>query len=355
MKMKDALGDIGHPVAYYPQLALILGDVKMAILICQLVYWLGKQHDPDGWIRKGQRELTLETGLSRAEQESARRKLRALNVLKERKRGIPPMVQFFVCFDALSQLVGRINNPASENGPVDNRHAEMQGIDLSESSNLTSVVVAEQSAGMPQNITGVREFTETTPETLAESMGRQSTPPHTHTVHEQENFLGKKSAIGTRSSQYYWGATVPLDDPVHVAFREAANVTEASTLQKKRELEEACAARLQAGATVEQVRKFVATWWGEKFGPAFYGRPPSPKNLRDDWEVVLQLEQRLQEAAKSREKPRETEGDKRLRKILGLEVLHVSEGAHRADEVRNVEAGLMLLAEPGEGEKNDGF
>ena len=38
----------------------------------QLVYWVGKQHDREGWIHKTQYEMEQETGLSRHFQEKAR-------------------------------------------------------------------------------------------------------------------------------------------------------------------------------------------------------------------------------------------------------------------------------------------
>lgn len=94
MKMKDALQGAGLPVAYFPRLAEFLGSVKAAIFMCQLIYWEGKQRDPNGWIYKTREEMTEETGMSRSEQETARASLREKGYLSEKKAGIPCKVHY---------------------------------------------------------------------------------------------------------------------------------------------------------------------------------------------------------------------------------------------------------------------
>jgi hypothetical protein len=39
VKLSDALGGLGRPVAYYPELARFFGSVDAAILFAQLFYW----------------------------------------------------------------------------------------------------------------------------------------------------------------------------------------------------------------------------------------------------------------------------------------------------------------------------
>ncbi len=75
------------PIIY--QLAQITGGVVANLFLCQMYYWQGKQDDPNGWIYKTQAEIEAETGLSRTEQETARRLLRQRGLLKERYKGYP--------------------------------------------------------------------------------------------------------------------------------------------------------------------------------------------------------------------------------------------------------------------------
>jgi hypothetical protein len=63
-------------VAYHPSFAAIAGGVTAGLFLAQLFYWHDKGSDPDGWIYKTQAEWEEETGLSRWEQETARRRLR---------------------------------------------------------------------------------------------------------------------------------------------------------------------------------------------------------------------------------------------------------------------------------------
>jgi len=73
-----------RPIAYQPVLAKAFDSVKLGILWSQLYYWRDKGSDPDGWIYKTQNEIYDETGLSRKEQETARKIGRELGVLEER-------------------------------------------------------------------------------------------------------------------------------------------------------------------------------------------------------------------------------------------------------------------------------
>jgi hypothetical protein len=94
MRLTDFLTSIGRPIAYYPSLNRITGGVLPTILLCQLVYWHDKGDDPEGWIFKTQEQLWLETGLSRWEQESARKALRTRGLLHEKFAGLPRKLYF---------------------------------------------------------------------------------------------------------------------------------------------------------------------------------------------------------------------------------------------------------------------
>lgn len=75
------------------------------IFIRQLLFWTGKQHDPEGWIYKTQSEMQKETGLSRKQQEKARKILCKHGVLKENKRGVPCRLWYWVDLEALLRFM----------------------------------------------------------------------------------------------------------------------------------------------------------------------------------------------------------------------------------------------------------
>ncbi|MBD2472188.1 hypothetical protein [Nostoc sp. FACHB-145] len=103
MKLTDFLIDIGNSVAYYPKLVEVTGGVLPNLFLCQMYYWLGKQKNPEGWIYKTQAEIEKETGLTRKEQETARKFLKARGLLQEKYTGCPRRLEFWLDKDALNQ------------------------------------------------------------------------------------------------------------------------------------------------------------------------------------------------------------------------------------------------------------
>ena len=68
------------------------------------------------WCCRTQTEWERETGLTRREQETARRKLKARGVLDERKSGVPAKLYFRLNLKILAQLIEESAKPAHQNG-----------------------------------------------------------------------------------------------------------------------------------------------------------------------------------------------------------------------------------------------
>jgi hypothetical protein len=98
LQLLNALG--ARPIAYHPAFARAWG-VKAAILLGQLIYWHGKQANPDGWIRKTVAEIEEETALSENEQETARRGLIAAGAVEFKRMGVPAMPYYRINHDAI--------------------------------------------------------------------------------------------------------------------------------------------------------------------------------------------------------------------------------------------------------------
>lgn len=90
----NAIRVMGRPITYYPVMAKALGSVKCGVFVSNFFYWEGKQHDEDGWMYKSQSEILDETGLSRSEQEGARKRLREFGALEEKKAGVPAKLYY---------------------------------------------------------------------------------------------------------------------------------------------------------------------------------------------------------------------------------------------------------------------
>jgi len=104
MRISDVLQGVGRPVACYPKLIDVLGGIKEAYFICQLLYWTGKQRNREGWIYKTQKQITKEIRLTRREQETVRKNLKKLGILEEKYQGIPRKLYFRVNIDRLREI-----------------------------------------------------------------------------------------------------------------------------------------------------------------------------------------------------------------------------------------------------------
>lgn len=94
----EALND--KPIAFNKHYVRIGCGINGALMLSQLVYW-SKRSSNNGFIYKTQDEWEDETGLTRREQETARKRLKELGFLIEVKRGVPCKVHYKVEFSVL--------------------------------------------------------------------------------------------------------------------------------------------------------------------------------------------------------------------------------------------------------------
>ncbi|MBI6181126.1 conserved phage C-terminal domain-containing protein [Serratia proteamaculans] len=99
---------LDRPIAYQPAFAdLRVGKVKSgpvaAVFLSQLVYWYNRMDSE--WLYKTQADITKETKLTRDEQETARKRLIALGVIDEARRGVPGKMHFRINVERLEVLL----------------------------------------------------------------------------------------------------------------------------------------------------------------------------------------------------------------------------------------------------------
>lgn len=108
---------LGRPVSYFPSLARLVG-VKECVFICQFLYWIDKtDKTAAGWVYKTQDEITEETGMSRAEQETVRRNLKRTGIVEERHARLLHRMYYRVNLDKLSEVW--TNAEKSHSGELD--------------------------------------------------------------------------------------------------------------------------------------------------------------------------------------------------------------------------------------------
>jgi hypothetical protein len=94
-------------VGYSPDLARIVGSATIGLFLSQLLFLSDKGANPDGWVYKSEQEMGRETGLTKREQQTARRKLLALGVIAIERRGFKFTYHFKVLWERLYQVIAQ--------------------------------------------------------------------------------------------------------------------------------------------------------------------------------------------------------------------------------------------------------
>lgn len=145
-------------------------------MLSQAWYWKDRTADPAGWFYKTQKEWQEETGLTRYEQETARRALRERGFLEE-KTAPPYRLYFRIDRLAIYRALG-VDNPQ-----VEKPHAEIPQLQESQKNEDAEIPHAEiQQVALPQSSCGKltcqhavfpQSITENTAETTTENTERE--------------------------------------------------------------------------------------------------------------------------------------------------------------------------------------
>jgi hypothetical protein len=111
-QVKDLLPN--RIVGYSPDLAKIVGGATTGLFLSQLLFLSDKGHNPEGWVYKSEQEMGKETGLTKREQQTARRKLLALGVIAIMRGGFRNTYHFKVIWEKLYQVIAGIKRPQND-------------------------------------------------------------------------------------------------------------------------------------------------------------------------------------------------------------------------------------------------
>jgi hypothetical protein len=98
-------------VGYSPDLARVVGGATTGLFLSQLLYLSDKGANPEGWVYKSEAEMGQETGLTKREQQTARRKLLSLGVIAIMRGGFRNTYHFKVIWEKLYQVIAGIKRP----------------------------------------------------------------------------------------------------------------------------------------------------------------------------------------------------------------------------------------------------
>jgi hypothetical protein len=92
-------------VGYSPDLARMVGGATTGLFLSQLLFLSDKGANPEGWVYKSEQEMGKETGLTKREQQTARRKLLSLGVIAIMRGGWKNTYHFKVIWEKLYQVI----------------------------------------------------------------------------------------------------------------------------------------------------------------------------------------------------------------------------------------------------------
>lgn len=95
-----------EPIVFHRAYVPIAGSALAALFLSYAVYSTDRlPHEAEGWFKKTGDEWLQETGMTRFEQQAARRVLREKDILIERRVGLPAELWFKVRTDLLLELM----------------------------------------------------------------------------------------------------------------------------------------------------------------------------------------------------------------------------------------------------------
>ena len=191
-KVKDLLPN--QTVAYSPYLARAVGGATTGLFLSQLLFLSDKGANPDGWVYKSEAEMGTETGLTKREQQTARRKLLALGVIQIVRQGFKFTYHFRIVWERLYKVIEQFQQ--GQTVPTEARE-QIQNV-----STEPVQTVPTQPPECLQNVSTER--------------GQNVATPDTHRENNTENTETEKT---DRENQTIWTKTIeqvkeaqPLED-----------------------------------------------------------------------------------------------------------------------------------------------
>jgi hypothetical protein len=108
-QIKDMLPN--RVIGYSPDLARMVGGATIGLYLSQLLFLSDKGANPEGWVYKSEAEMGQETGLTKREQQTARRKLLSLGVIAIMRGGWKNTYHFKVLWEKLYQVIAGVQRP----------------------------------------------------------------------------------------------------------------------------------------------------------------------------------------------------------------------------------------------------
>lgn len=107
---------LSRPIAFQRPFVAVSGSITGALFLSQLHYWTPRGKTGGGWVYKTRDEWTEETGMTRAEQETARKKLIKNGLMEEKLCGVPATLHYRINAAALNSALKKLCSDSEKKG-----------------------------------------------------------------------------------------------------------------------------------------------------------------------------------------------------------------------------------------------
>ncbi len=156
---------LNRPIAYHRVFATIGGGAKAGLFLSQGFYWTNikdeSDADADGWFFKTQADWEFETGLTRDEQQTARRQLTKRGLLKEKLIGLPAKLHYQIQKEKVLDALWAVLNGDTE---------ELSQTSMRESRKLGSGKAPNKNGANPQALESTEITSQSTSQTTSSSL-----------------------------------------------------------------------------------------------------------------------------------------------------------------------------------------
>ncbi|EKU56739.1 hypothetical protein ACINWC323_2689 [Acinetobacter sp. WC-323] len=176
IKLIEAMNE--QPIAFNKHYVFLGCGINGALMLSQLVYWTSRTKDSEGWIFKTHHEWTMETGLTRREQDTARQTLKSLGFISEKKEGVPRRVYFRVerenLYKSLIEYSESIEISSMHNSAILNaQNSHTECTDAPDCMHESAILNAQIRPSNTENT--YREYTENTSDIICAENAAQKT------------------------------------------------------------------------------------------------------------------------------------------------------------------------------------
>lgn len=288
LETQDLFTLLDRPIAYHRCFVPLVG-VTGAVMLSQALYWTKRTKNSDGWFYKTQEEWEEETGLTRFEQEGARKKLRGARFWKEKLSGVPATLHFRIDMDELAAALAsmrKTSNPVC--GKPANWYAENQQT-ISETTTETTTNIP--GAALPEPpVPGNESPTPANPSLIAESGNLEMSPTPKRSATERTPPRGAQSRRKRKQEPIGFVAPglVPSGDPKPERPRDllwdaverltGIDVKVYGASRFARELKP-----LRAVPDILVKIELFTAWWYANDWRGLKRQPPTMQNIRECW------------------------------------------------------------------------